>query len=280
MLNANSAQIINHDGHGNENYIFKVHGNYIRLLENEKPFFLYSHSCLTGSFDNYNCWSGYVEEDCIAEILTCEIPYGAYACILNARFGLGSEDSIESPSGAYDSSFYKALFTENIKQLGPANHYSKQDNIWRIDENGYRWCYYQTNLFGDPELSIKDPNDVAPEKPSKPIGVTLGKVGKEYTYTTVSVHPYGDDLCYLFDWGDGSDSGWLGPYPSGVTVTGSHKWDEKGNYMIKVKAKNSKGVESDWSDPLSISMPREKQLYLFLSSRFLERFSYLFTVFK
>ncbi|RLF50312.1 MAG: hypothetical protein DRN24_06755, partial [Thermoplasmata archaeon] len=278
LLVTNPVQIINHDGHGNEDYMLKVYGSDIRLLENEKPFFIYSHSCLTGAFDNYNCWSGYVSGDCIAEILTCEIPYGAYACILNARFGLGSEDSIESPSGAYDSSFYKALFTENIRQLGPANHYSKQDNIWRIDENGYRWCYYQTNLFGDPELSIRGPNDVSPEKPSKPVGTTRGKPGEEYTYTTAAVDPDGDDLYYWFDWGDGTYSGWLGPYQSGETANGSHKWSDRGEYMVRVKAKNTKGLQSEWSDPLSINMPRGRGLYRFLLLRFLDGFSYLFDV--
>ncbi|RLF26946.1 MAG: hypothetical protein DRN05_06355, partial [Thermoplasmata archaeon] len=60
-----------------------------------------------------------------------------------------------------DESFFKALFTENIKQLGRANHYSKEDNIWHINENGIRWVYYETNLFGDPESSIKNPSNLS-----------------------------------------------------------------------------------------------------------------------
>ncbi|MCK5030986.1 MAG: Zn-dependent exopeptidase M28, partial [Thermoplasmatales archaeon] len=32
-------------------------------------------------------------------------------------------------------------------------------------------------------------------------------------------------------------------------------WDEKGTYDIRVKAKDTKGNESDWSDPLVVSMP-------------------------
>ncbi|MEE9441024.1 MAG: hypothetical protein V3V27_03730, partial [Candidatus Thermoplasmatota archaeon] len=34
-----------------------------------------------------------------------------------------------------------------------------------------------------------------------------------------------------------------------------HAWDEKGTYDIRVKAKDTKGNESDWSDPLVVSMP-------------------------
>lgn len=156
VLEDTPSQIINHDGHGNQNYLMKMFSSQIRELTNTQYFFLYSHSCLTGSFDNWNCWSGYMEDDCIAEILTAEIPYGAFACILNARYGLGSETTLASPSGAYDESFFTAVFTKGIAELGKANHASKQDNVWRINENGMRWCYYQTNLFGDPELSLKN----------------------------------------------------------------------------------------------------------------------------
>jgi hypothetical protein len=33
-----------------------------------------------------------------------------------------------------------------------------------------------------------------------------------------------DEIYYLFDWGDGTDIGWLGPYDSVDTVTASHTW--------------------------------------------------------
>jgi len=257
-ISNNPVHLINHDGHGNHDQILKMMSNSVREFKNEKHFFIYSHSCLTGSFDNYNCWSGYQEDDCIAEILTVEIPNGAFACILNARYGLGSENTIESPSGAYDDSFYKALFTENIKELGKANHYSKQDNIWRINENGMRWCYYQTNLFGDPELRIKDPNDGAPNKPSRPTGEINGIKGEEYTYTTVGIDPSGTSLYYWFDWGDNTNSGWIGPHPSGEETSAKHTWNEKGNFDIRVKTKNLRETQSEWSEPLTITMPKNK----------------------
>jgi len=271
-LSETSYHLINHDGHGNHNYMLKTSGENIRLLTNEKPFFIYSHSCLTGSFDNYNCWSGYQTSDCIAEILTCEIPYGAFACILNARYGLGSEDSVESPSGAYDESFYKALFEENIRELGRANHYSKQANIWRIDENGMRWCYYQTNLFGDPELSIKYLANIPPNKPDRPSGTTTGKTDVEYTYTTRTTDTTGSQVYYWFDWGDSTSGEWIGPYESGEEASAKHIWAEKGNYQIKVKAKNTAEIQSEWSDMLPISMPKNRALFDNLFLNLLEKF--------
>jgi hypothetical protein len=241
--------------------MLKMSGETIKQLENQKHFFIYSHSCLTGSFDNWNCWSGYQETDCIAEILTCEISYGAFACILNARYGLGSENSIESPSGAYDDSFYKALFTENIKEIGRANHYSKEDNIWRIDENGLRWCYYQTNLFGDPNLAIRDPANHPPITPTLN-GPTSGKSGVSYNYTITTEDPNGDKITYYIDWGDETNNIFIGPYDSGEVVTVPHKFPKKGSYTIKAKAIDSKGEESDWAT-LTVSMTKDKSAISF-----------------
>jgi len=38
----------------------------------------------------------------------------------------------------------------------------------------------------------------------------------------------------------------------------SHTWEKRGSYEIKVKAKDVNGAESQWSDPLSVTMPRSK----------------------
>jgi len=97
-----------------------------------------------------------------------------------------------------------------------------------------------------------------PNKPSRPNGPTTGKPGETYTFTTSTTDPEEDKVYYLFSWGDGYDSGWLGPYDSGQTVTASHSWDRKGNFKVKVKAKDTEDHESSWSDPLSVSMPRSR----------------------
>jgi hypothetical protein len=55
--------------------------------------------------------------------------------------------------------------------------------------------------------------------------------------------------------GDGTFSSWLGPYPSGEICEAKCTWGKSGNYLIKVKAKNSNEVESFWSDSLPITMP-------------------------
>lgn len=99
-----------------------------------------------------------------------------------------------------------------------------------------------------------------PDKPGAPSGPKSGKINIEHEYTTSTTDPDGDDLFYIFDWGDGTDSDWLGPYESGATVKASNKWKTQGNYNIRVKAKDTIGFETEWSDPFSISMPRDKQM--------------------
>ncbi|MEA2054192.1 MAG: C25 family cysteine peptidase [Candidatus Thermoplasmatota archaeon] len=112
--------------------------------------------------------------------------------------------------------------------------------------------------LGDPSLqvAIQSPDEnKPPNKPEKPTGPTSGKRWKEYGYTTSSVDPDGDQIYYMFDWGDGTNTGWIGPYDSGGEVNASHTWDKRGNYEIKVKAMDLYGAESAWSDPLEVSTP-------------------------
>jgi len=119
-----------------------------------------------------------------------------------------------------------------------------------------------------------------PSKPSKPSGPTNGKHGQEYSYTTSTTDPDGDKVYYMWDWGDGNYSEWLGPNNSGATCKANHTWSTKGSYSIKVKAKDIYNATSDWSDPLPITMPYSYQpIHQFLEWLF-ERFPNAFPILK
>ena len=96
----------------------------------------------------------------------------------------------------------------------------------------------------------------APLKPDTPSGPLNGKIGEEYYYTTSSTDIDGDIIYYLWDWGDNTNTEWIGPYNSGEVINISHTWETRGDYSIKVKARDEDNFESEWSDPLVISMPR------------------------
>jgi len=91
-----------------------------------------------------------------------------------------------------------------------------------------------------------------PETPEQPEGPSEGVVGVEYTFSTRTTDPEGEQVYYKWKWDDGTNSGWLGPYNSGDTVLARHTWTEGGEYNITVKAKDFYNRESDWSDPKTI----------------------------
>ena len=120
----------------------------------------------------------------------------------------------------------------------------------------------------------------APNKPEKPSGTENGKVGVEYTYCTTTTDPDNDDVYYWFNWGDGNNSGWIGPFASGETVCVNYTWAAKGTYQIKVKAKDTNGQESPWSDPLSVTIPRNRAIVNSFLLRLLQKLANYFPVLK
>lgn len=91
-----------------------------------------------------------------------------------------------------------------------------------------------------------------PNKPEKPSGSAEGEPEKDYTFTTTCEDPDGDELIYLWDWGDGTDPEWT------ETNQASHNWSEYGDFYIRVMAKDENGGESDWSETFKVSMPRTR----------------------
>lgn len=109
-------------------------------------------------------------------------------------------------------------------------------------------------------------------------GPSSGKAGEQYYYIISSIDPNDDMVSYFIDWGDGNESGWLGPYASGYEINLSHIWDLRNDYMIKVKAKDSLDQESDWTI-LEVSMPKNKQVNTYFL-RFLEYHPLLFPLLR
>jgi hypothetical protein len=92
--------------------------------------------------------------------------------------------------------------------------------------------------------------------PAKPVltGPTMGVLNEIYTYTVVTTEPDGEDVYYYFEWGDGTNSGWFGPYASGVPATAQKSWSIEAVYIVQAKAKDINQVSSEWSDALSVSI--------------------------
>jgi hypothetical protein len=88
-------------------------------------------------------------------------------------------------------------------------------------------------------------------------GEIEGSIGIEYWYNISSSDNDNDDIYFYIEWGDNTTSDWIGPYKSGNDINVNHTWYEKGQYKIKVKAKDEFDAESDWAT-LEVSMPKKK----------------------
>ena len=267
----NGIHIINHDGHASYGYNMRMINDNIGAFTNEQYCFVYSVGCMSGGFDDPN---GY---DCFAEYLTVKTEHGAFAAIMNARYGWFWAYRTDGDGTRYTREFWDAIFNENMPVISKANQDSKEDNLYLIERSCMRWTFYQLNLFGDPVIAFHIGHP--PDKPAKPSGPTSGKSGQDYVYSTNTTDPDGDQILYLFDWGDGSTIDWLGPYESGEICETLHRWDKKGTYLIKVKARDKCGIEGPWSDPLSLSIPKNKAINPLLF-RFLENHPRMFPILR
>ena len=133
----NGINIINHIGHSGPGWNMRLTPSDVENFINDHYCFIYSIGCDPGAFDH---------DDCIAEAFTTT-PHGAFATV-HATCTIGG-------TNYYDREFYDAIYGENITELGRANQDSKEDRLiagW-ID----RIQFYAMTLFGDPEVSMKQP---------------------------------------------------------------------------------------------------------------------------
>jgi hypothetical protein len=113
-------------------------------------------------------------------------------------------------------------------------------------------------------------------KPSKPYRQNMGKPLISYIFSTSSIDPDGELLYYIWSWGNGKFSNWIGPYENNETCEIKYtSWLFPGNYKIKAKAMDVYGGESDWSDPLTITVNRYKTTKNIMLLRLIERYTLL-----
>lgn len=103
-------------------------------------------------------------------------------------------------------------------------------------------------------------NNTSPDVPriNGPLRV---KVGKNYDYSFLSEDPDGDNISYYIDWSDGNITDWTLYVQSGIEILVSHTWSQKGVYLIKAKAKDVFGAESDWGTPPIIIVPKSSNVW-------------------
>lgn len=134
---------------------------------------------------------------------------------------------------------------------------------WGSLNSGATWSLIEYPGYPDPDgCFITYGFDKAPNTPVIK-GETDGAANTEYEYTFFTTDDEGHDVYYYIEWGDGVNSGWIGPYESDVEIKQKHTWNKRGTYTIECKSKDSYDVESFWGS-LKVSMPKSNE-YLKIS---------------
>ena len=222
-----------------------------RLTNGEKLPIIFTDSCSPFKFN--------VRENCIGWNFMANPNGGGIGGFGATGLSWGTDgfDVLETLTSKLMIDTFKTYKDKGAITLGEMWAMGISDYIYTEMDGGDHKSLEEWQLLGDPSLAVAEESQ-APLKPNAPDGPSSGKVDQEKTYTTSTTDPDGDEVYYMFDWGDNSNSGWLGPYVSGATCEASHTWTTQGSYQIKVKAKDTHGVQGDWSDPLTISMAKKK----------------------
>jgi hypothetical protein len=183
---------------------------------------------------------------------------------------------------AFDVYFGKTnpppIVANNVTEYDPGILEFNTTYYWKIvawDEHG---ASTKGNIWN---FKTEDNGQQPPEIPEID-GPPSGKTGVEYCITVNSSEPDGDDVMYLIDWGDDSTSGWIGPFSQCEPVKVCHTYLFVGNYNIRAKAKDINGLESEWSEPFSVDIPRNRAILFKLNilKLLFERFPILYELYS
>ena len=212
--------------------------------------FVCSHACLTCQF---------TVSECFGETWVRGDHKGALAFWGATDYSYWDEDDI------LERSMFKAWFADGVDftcgMTNAALYYLYQ---YYSGGGNTQYYYEEYNLLGDPSVKIwsDSPNpDLPPATPNTPSGPTVGVTYVSDAYTvTVPADPEGQQVFMLWDFGNGNQSNFLGPYNAGDQAQVSYDWQDPGTYNLRVLAMDVNGSKSGWSDPLVVTINAKPRL--------------------
>ena len=97
------------------------------------------------------------------------------------------------------------------------------------------------------------------KKPLTPATPWADLAGDSLSFFVTGTDPGGLKVCYIFDWGDGTET--TTEYcASGDTTYCSHGFSDTRVHYIRARSHNEKGAASGWSDPLRFRLTEPPQL--------------------
>ncbi len=218
----------------------------VQSLMNEDMYpFVCSHACSTNTF---------ADSECFGETWIRVQDKGAFAFWGASASTYWDEDDI------LEKAMFQSWWEDGLEWIGGMTDMALLYLYENYSGGGLTRYYFEAyNLNGDPSIRLWSDNpSEPPETPSIPNGPDTWIENVEATFSTSTTDPDGDSIYYLFDWGDGEISDWLGPFASGQSVNANHAWSELGDFEVKVMAKDTYNSQSDWSDILTITIVEDE----------------------
>ena len=212
------------------------------LVNNEMYPFVCSHSCLTNQF---------TVGECFGETWVRAPNKAGLAFWGASTYSYWDEDDI------LERRMFKAWWEDNLETIGGMTNMALNYLYEYYGGSGLTKYYFEEyNVLGDSSVKIWNGGtniNTPPNTPDTPSGPTTGEIGVDYTFTTRTTDAQNDQVYYMVSWGD-EMTDWLGPYSSGQTIAFNHTWTIVGEYNICVIAKDTEGLQSDWSEAAVITV--------------------------
>jgi hypothetical protein len=105
-----------------------------------------SNACISGNFET---------NDCLAEEMV-KARGSAIAAMMNSRYGWGYNGNYPpGPSELLDIRFYHFFFSRDSIRISHCHQASKENyRNTAYNDLCWRWCYYELNLFGEPQMMM------------------------------------------------------------------------------------------------------------------------------
>jgi hypothetical protein len=220
-----------------------VTNNTCPSLNDNYPAIVFADACSNSDTDELNIGQAMLQQGAIGFLGATKVAYGMGAW--NDPYD-GSSQSLDY---FFTTSVTSGNYTQGAAHQWALRHMYTNDLWYYVKYEMFEWGA----LWGSPDLSMANVNN-PPLTPTTPSGTAKGDPGMEYDFSSSTTDPDGDDVFYWFDWGDRTESGWLGPYTSGETCVASNSWTQSGIYEVSVKAKDVFDSESDWSNSLFVAI--------------------------
>gem|GEM_PF-514385 len=271
---------LGNEGHEGHFYIYncEIFNNSYGIELNQRQTFI----CNCSIYDNYcgiydyqiDSWTG-------DQITSCYIKNNSYGCRFDPYPGYATRYSKvlgnifeENDIDIYFTSycFDNDIYHNNFFNCVDYHAGDFGNNNWDNGHEGNYWDDYTGNDtngdgIGDtpyyvqvgngvdsfPFMNPVSMNNIEPDVPTLS-GKTEGYQWVEYDYFAYTNDSNYDCVLYKFDWGDGTFSEWVGPFGNWMMGTASHLWSNYGTFNVRVKAKDVKGAESNWSDILQMNV--------------------------